>query len=164
MSLNLTPSDPRNAEWIALRNKQITELQNFQNEVKAAKAKFFKDIEKKREDLIATHQREKNGLLNNEQANSSGTVLPKKSGDRPRQTPASTSKTSPYTSTPQTRLKPQSLRVEKMCCHSHRGTWESNRELAPPLLIMRMFLQIKQNVTQLHYHKEILRCQIEMGL
>ncbi|EUC44191.1 hypothetical protein COCMIDRAFT_98859 [Bipolaris oryzae ATCC 44560] len=101
MAPNLTPSDPRNVVWITLCDKQMAELEEFQKGVEVAKAEFFKNIEKKREDLTTTHQREKNAFLNKEQANGTGTALPKKSGDRPRQTPASTFRASLYRSTPQ---------------------------------------------------------------
>ncbi|KAF5848265.1 hypothetical protein GGP41_005647 [Bipolaris sorokiniana] len=101
MALNLTSLDPRNLEWVAPRDKQIAELRELQKGFEAAKAKFFKKIEKKRENLIATHQREKDVFLNKEQANSPGAALLKKSGDRARQTLAFTSKASTYTSTPQ---------------------------------------------------------------
>ncbi|KAJ5026022.1 hypothetical protein J3E72DRAFT_376157 [Bipolaris maydis] len=109
MVLNLTSSDPRNAESVALRNKQKAELEKFQKGVEAAKAEFFKDIEKKREELLIKHKHEKRDLVNKEQANRSGTALPKESGDRPRQTPANTSKASPYASTPQERTVKQTI-------------------------------------------------------
>ncbi|EMD92909.1 hypothetical protein COCC4DRAFT_139778 [Bipolaris maydis ATCC 48331] len=137
MVLNLTSSDPRNAESVALRNKQKAELEKFQKGVEAAKAEFFKDIEKKREELLIKHKHEKRDLVNKEQANRSGTALPKESGDRPRQTPANTSKASPYAKTdlrhPSIQQKPQNLDAEKMCGHSHHLTRKSNRELAPLL-------------------------------